>query len=45
MSTFLSLRATRASEREQCIERLREARAESEKVAAELHKLRMRDAS
>ena len=45
VSTFLALRTTRNSEREQCIERLREARAEAEQVAAELHKRKMHDAS
>lgn len=45
VSTVLALRKATSDEHEQCLERLREARTESEKMAAELHALRMRDAS
>ena len=44
-STVLALRRTKADEQEQCLERLRVARAEAEKAAAELHERKMRDAS
>jgi hypothetical protein len=44
VSTILALRKAKDDERELCLQRLQEARAESEKMAAELHAIRMRDA-
>jgi hypothetical protein len=42
-STVLALRRSRSEEHEQCLERLKEARAESERLAQELHELRMHE--
>jgi len=39
------LRKTKADEEDACLERLKAARAEAEKLAVELHELKMRDAS
>jgi len=44
-STIMALRKSHDEEHEQCLERLKEARAELEKVAEELHERKMRDAS
>jgi len=38
----VALRKSRSEEHEECIKKLAEARAESEKLAAELHALRMK---
>jgi hypothetical protein len=45
ISTILALRKTRDEEHEACLERLRAARAEGERLAGEVHSGRMRDAS
>lgn len=44
ISTILALRKSYSEEHEACLERLKVARADAEKYAAELHELRMRDA-
>jgi hypothetical protein len=41
ISTILALRKSRSEEHEECLERLKEARAESERLAKELHELRI----
>ena len=41
VSTILALRKSRGEEHEHCLEQLRAARAESERLAHELHELRM----
>ena len=42
-STIYALKHGRSEEHEEAIERLRECRAEAERLAAELHALRMQD--
>ena len=44
-TTIMALRKSHDEEHEACLERLKEARADSERLAAELHELRMRDAN
>lgn len=44
VSTIMALRKSHNEEHEHCLEQLREARAESEKLAKELHELRMHSA-
>jgi hypothetical protein len=44
-STILAIRKSHSEEHEACLERLKETRADAEKLAAELHEVRMRDAS
>ena len=44
VTSILAVRKARSEEEQACIEKLREARAEGERVAAELHELKMRDA-
>jgi hypothetical protein len=41
ISTVLALRKSRTEEHEECLKRLKETRAESERLAKELHELRM----
>lgn len=43
-STVLALRKHRDEEHEACLQRLKEARTEAEKLAKELHELRMGNA-
>jgi hypothetical protein len=45
ISTILALRKTRDEEHEACLERLKAARAEGERLADEVHSERMRRAS
>lgn len=40
-STVLALRKSRSEEHEECLKHLKDARAESERLARELHELRM----
>jgi hypothetical protein len=40
-STIMALRKNRSEDHEACLEHLKEARAEAERYAAELHELRM----
>jgi len=40
-STIMALRKSNSEDHQQCIENLKACREESEKLAAELHKLRM----
>jgi hypothetical protein len=42
-STIMAMRKDRSEEHEKCLERLREARTESESLAKELHERKMRD--
>lgn len=42
-STILAIRKARDEETQKCLERLKEARAEGERLAEELHAMRMRD--
>lgn len=44
-STIMALRKSHDEEHEACLERLKEARTEAEKMAEEIHTLKMRDAS
>jgi hypothetical protein len=41
ISTVLALRKSRSEEHEECLKHLRDARAESERLAQELHNLKM----
>lgn len=41
ISTILAIRKARDEEAEACVERLKDCRAEAERLAAELHALRM----
>jgi len=41
VSTVLALRKNRSEEHEACLKHLKEARAEGERLAAELHDLKM----
>jgi hypothetical protein len=43
-TTILALRKAKDDEHQQCLERLKVAREEGEKAAAELHEVRMREA-
>lgn len=43
-STIFALRKNYGEEHQTCLTRLKECRADSEKMAAELHEIRMRDA-
>ena len=43
-STMYAMRKAKNDEQQQCLERLKEARADGEKAAAELHEMRMREA-
>ena len=43
-STIMALRKRHDEEFEECLSRLKEARTESERLAAELHEVKMRDA-
>lgn len=43
-STIMALRKSHDEEHEACLERLKQARADSERMAQELHDLKMRDA-
>jgi len=43
-SSILAIRKARSEEEQQCLDRLKEARAESERLAQELHELKMHDA-
>jgi hypothetical protein len=42
-TTIMALRRDRSEEHEKCLERLKESRAESERFAAELHRLKMQN--
>lgn len=44
ISTIMAMRKSYAEEHDQCLERLKTAREDAERLAAELHELRMRDA-
>jgi hypothetical protein len=44
-STMLAIRKSNDENHQQCLENLKEARADAEKYAAELHELKMRDAT
>lgn len=44
VSTIMALRKSHSEEHEHCLEQLKESRAESEKLAQELHELRMGNA-
>lgn len=44
-STILAIRKARDEETEKCVQQLKECRAESERLASELHEIRMRDAT
>jgi Sec-independent protein translocase protein TatA len=43
-STIMAIRKSRSEEEQECLERLKEARAEAEASAQKLHELKMRDA-
>jgi len=43
-STMYAMRKTKNDEHQQCLERLKEARADGEAAAAQLHEMRMREA-
>lgn len=43
-STIMALRRSHDEEHEACLERLKAARAELERISTELHELKMRDA-
>jgi hypothetical protein len=42
-STIMAIRKSHSEEEQQCLERLKEARAEAEASAQELHRRKMRD--
>lgn len=44
-STIAALRSRRSEEHEECLESLKEVRAEAEQLAKELHELKMHDAT
>ena len=44
LMAWIALRRTRQDERDDCLQKLKEARRESEQMADELHQLRMRRA-
>lgn len=42
-STIMAIRKSRSEEHEKCLEQLKEARAEAEALAKELHERKMKD--